>query len=855
MRLARRRCLSSIAVLLALLAAGGGDSRGILASSAQAQVAAPDLDGDGIPDDADVCPFWPDPGQADADGNGLGDACECGDQDGSARVDVNDLVAINLAIFTPSLATPLCDTNDDGTCDVVDLVGANLRIFGTRAYCSRHPLPSFSIAPPGVFLPVGKSATLLASGLVPAGTPVAFSSADPGIASVVPTGNRKASVTGHAFGSTTVTAQVGPVRRSAVVTVGEDRLEPGTLADLASFLTQAAQAGLVSGEPTIKPVDLPTPAPLLDAMADELGPPRLVAITIDPAAFERVPLVFFPEDLTVSLGVDDTLRGGSTAVHDPEIAEGVEALLDTLDGLGIDTTALRNAFAATHFHAEGTQAGGVRVSATGDAATFFPGFAPYNGYLIYVYDGRSHTVFRSADAQALRDADFLAGNALAEVGSTALHELIHTILFQTLCGVDDDGDLLVAALEAALRAKIDIELQRRASGVPNPTQVRDYSQAVRDVQDLGGEDCLKVLGLPGSAQNLQIQAPAQVPTASTFSVEVSVEKTDGSPLADEDIFIRVVVEGTPPQPARTVRTDALGRARFDVTAGPDAGVIDITVEVLGEQRMASVQMVVDLDSDGDGLTDQREAQLGTDPGDPDTDGDELTDGAEVDVHGTDPLDFDTDGDLLFDGSEIAAGADPRDPDSDDDGLTDGEEVHTRGTDPRNPDTDGDGLSDAVEVQIELTDPLDPDTDGDGLSDGAEVTTHGTDPLLRDSDFGGLDDGVEIRIGTDPHYPPDDTNLGRDDPRGPPPTGAIAWAVVNPQIGHVDGPFALPGAPNPQGLPVLLPSSFSGQWAQPDLCPFIHLHGSFRGHADPAPGPPTTQSACGHGALIYVFPPP
>jgi hypothetical protein len=56
-------------------------------------------------------------------------------------VDVRDLLAISLAIFNPPLATPLCDTNNDGRCDVSDIVGANLKIYGRPAYCSRYPPP------------------------------------------------------------------------------------------------------------------------------------------------------------------------------------------------------------------------------------------------------------------------------------------------------------------------------------------------------------------------------------------------------------------------------------------------------------------------------------------------------------------------------------------------------------------------------------------------------------------------------------------------------------------------------------------------------------------------------------------
>ncbi|MEF8830255.1 MAG: hypothetical protein V5A23_01800 [Halobacteriales archaeon] len=58
-----------------------------------------------------------------------------------------------------------------------------------------------------------------------------------------------------------------------------------------------------------------------------------------------------------------------------------------------------------------------------------------------------------------------------------------------------------------------------------------------------------------------------------------------------------------------------------------------------------------VDTDGDGLDDEREAALGTDPADPDTDDDGLDDGRELAV-GTDPTDPDTDSDDLLDGWEV-----------------------------------------------------------------------------------------------------------------------------------------------------------------------------------------------------------
>ena len=159
------------------------------------------------------------------------------------------------------------------------------------------------------------------------------------------------------------------------------------------------------------------------------------------------------------------------------------------------------------------------------------------------------------------------------------------------------------------------------------------------------------------------------------------------------------------------------------------------------------------DSDGDGLNNQREAELGTDPANPDMDGDALWDGDEVLQQGTDPKKPDTDGDELSDGDEVLnRGTDPRNPDSDGDRLNDGEEVRL-GTDPKKADTDGDALADADEVQ-RGTSPINPDSDGDGLNDGDEVRL-GANPINPDMDNDRLVDGRES--GDCPNYFNPDTD--------------------------------------------------------------------------------------------------
>lgn len=70
-----------------------------------------------------------------------------------------------------------------------------------------------------------------------------------------------------------------------------------------------------------------------------------------------------------------------------------------------------------------------------------------------------------------------------------------------------------------------------------------------------------------------------------------------------------------------------------------------------------------IDTDSDGLSDDQERQLGTDPERADTDIDGLIDRAEIQVYKSDPLKADTDGDGYDDGTEVINGYDPLIPGS------------------------------------------------------------------------------------------------------------------------------------------------------------------------------------------------
>lgn len=116
------------------------------------------------------------------------------------------------------------------------------------------------------------------------------------------------------------------------------------------------------------------------------------------------------------------------------------------------------------------------------------------------------------------------------------------------------------------------------------------------------------------------------------------------------------------------------------TAGDHQVNVSVTNRSLSNYSLAPLVTTPPGDADGDGLTDDEEAILGTNPQDPDTDGDGLDDYEEVnegdDGYITNATKSDTDGDGLGDWEEVNEGDD------------------TFLTDPTNEDTDGDGAIDS-----------------------------------------------------------------------------------------------------------------------------------------------------------------
>ncbi len=202
-----------------------------------------------------------------------------------------------------------------------------------------------------------------------------------------------------------------------------------------------------------------------------------------------------------------------------------------------------------------------------------------------------------------------------------------------------------------------------------------------------------------------------------------------------------------------------------------------------------------LDLDGDGLTNNDEDLLGSNPQHPDTDLDGIDDGSEylywnnpIYMQGSTPtqmVDSDGDGfldieeiyyfnthplvvndDLDNDQLELSLDPDPRDPDYDNDYVLDGHEYYFHGTDPTIADSDGDTIIDGYEIFGYYTNPNEPDSDFDGLRDDEEIygiilqvqIFNGieyiifpvecySDPNSEDTDHDGITDGVEVDQGT------------------------------------------------------------------------------------------------------------
>jgi hypothetical protein len=238
-------------------------------------------------------------------------------------------------------------------------------------------------------------------------------------------------------------------------------------------------------------------------------------------------------------------------------------------------------------------------------------------------------------------------------------------------------------------------------------------------------------GAPSGGYVLVAQSRLETPQAGQITAFPARMPVRGG----ESLGVQVAASGNTAAVFGSGPGDMVGTWLTDPVLGADTGS-----PLQTDSRRVNVLVRLESDNDHDGY--------GDDTQDSDRDNDGIPDQREVDM-GTDPLRADTDGDGAPDGRDICPLArDPRQLDSDLDGRGDGCE----------PDDDNDGISDDAEAFLH-TSPVDRDTDDDGLSDGTEDRL-GTNPRRADTDGDGLSDGVERGLRRGVPDPPGEA-LGTD----------------------------------------------------------------------------------------------
>ncbi len=223
-------------------------------------------------------------------------------------------------------------------------------------------------------------------------------------------------------------------------------------------------------------------------------------------------------------------------------------------------------------------------------------------------------------------------------------------------GLQFQGETGRIRLEAGQLARVELEISARSQALFSGGELYPYDVIVRSAA--GGEQ-----RLTGEAQSGTL-IPAGMVYGLVFLITFACVVAGIVLATNQERFL-----GREPEPTSTI-----------AVAGPIDGSLTPPFSLTPTETATAVSG----DNDNDGLTNEQEERLNTDPNNPDTDGDGLQDGEELLQLGSDPLKRNSDGDILDDWQEVKVyGTDPTKTDTDGDGVDDGLEI-AQGTDPLTP---------------------------------------------------------------------------------------------------------------------------------------------------------------------------
>ena len=498
-----------------------------------------------------------------------------------------------------------------------------------------------------------------------------------------------------------------PVANDANETIDEDTVLTAALSAMdvdGDALTYSVDTQPANG--TVSITDAATGDYTYTPNADFNGSDSFTFVANDGTVDSNVATV----SITITPVDDVPVASDSTITTTEEVA-----VSDTLVATDADGDALT-------FSLETQPASGTVVldDATTGAFTYTPNadFTGQDSFTFKANDGTtdSNIATVTVDVGNINDAPGLAELMLTTDEDTAVTG--------QLVGMDVDGDTLTYSItNMPANGTAAVDATGQVTYTPNA--------------DFNGSDAFTVLANDGTADSNEAAVSVTVNPvndAPFFVDPTPAQEAVIDAIAGDMITVTLAAEDVDMDTLTFSATSALGTLSVDeatgvitaTTSAQDAGDVMVTAEVTDGQARDSRNFIIRVaanstDTDADGLTDDEEEALGTDPNNPDSDGDFISDLFEVGDDIANPIDTDADGTI-----------DALDDDSDEDGTPDADEAGDDDLDTDPVDTDGDGEADFRDL----------DSDGDEVTDADDNCRLVENTAQVDADEDGIGDACD-----------------------------------------------------------------------------------------------------------------